>query len=124
LARGFGLWAPVLAWMTLLFFASSRSDVGVGARIPDWITHGAAYLVLGVLLGRAITGGFRRRITTAGALAVVGLCTLYGVSDEFHQSFVPGRDASPGDVAKDCAGAAIAVWLARRGSASSDRKER
>src|SRR5262249_26245089 len=89
LAKAALLWAPVLAWMTLLSYLPSRSDIGPAARIPDWITHGTAYLVLGLLLGRAVAGGAGRRLSTAGAFAVVGLCTLYGISDEFHQSFVP-----------------------------------
>jgi VanZ family protein len=33
---------------------------------------------------------------------------LYGISDEFHQSFIPGRSASVLDVLADCGGAAIA----------------
>jgi len=106
--------------MALLFYLSSKSDIGVAARVPDWITHGTAYLVLGLLVARAVAGGMSRRLSTAGALTVVGLCTLYGISDEFHQSFVPGRDASAGDVAKDFAGASIAAWLAHRRSATAE----
>jgi VanZ family protein len=119
LPRAALLWAPVLAWMALLFYLSSRSDIGPAARVPDWITHGTAYLVLGLLLGRAVAGGVKRRLTTAGAFAVVGLCTLYGITDEIHQSFVPGRDASAGDVAKDFAGGAIAAFVLHRRSSAA-----
>jgi len=118
-AKAARLWAPVIAWMALLFYLSSRSDIGPAARVPDWITHGTAYLVLGLLLGRAVTGGAARRLSTAGAFAVVGLCTLYGISDEVHQSFVPGRDASAGDVAKDFAGATVAAFIVHRRSAAA-----
>jgi len=122
-AKAARLWAPVIAWMALLFYLSSRSDIGPAARVPDWITHGTAYLVLGLLTGRAVAGGAARRLSTAGALTVVGLCTLYGISDEFHQSFVPGRDASAGDVAKDFAGAAVAAFVVHRRSAAAAKIE-
>jgi VanZ family protein len=124
------LWLPVGAWMTALFVASAQSDVGVAGEIPDWITHGTAYFVLGVLAIRAAVGGLGRRLSVADAVLVVVLCTLYGVSDEVHQSRVPGRDADPWDVAKDLGGAAVAALAWRRtwpgerlSSASGDRTE-
>ncbi len=42
------------------------------------------------------------------------VCTaaaLYGVSDEFHQYFVPGRDTSVYDWFADCTGAATAAFI-------------
>ncbi len=36
-------------------------------------------------------------------------CSLYGLSDEWHQSFVPGRDASLGDWLADTIGAVLAA---------------
>jgi VanZ family protein len=104
----------VALWAGLLFLASSRSNTGVAGRIPDWLTHGTAYLVLGVLLLRALGGGTGPPFATRAPLLAVLLATLYGVSDEWHQSFVPGRDSSAADVAKDAAGATVGVWLWRR----------
>ena len=48
-------------------------------------------------------------------ILVVFICFLYGISDEVHQAFVPGREASVGDLLADVAGAAIvvALWLRR-----------
>ena len=112
--RRLALWGPVALWAGLLFFASSRSDVGPAARVPDWLTHGTAYLAFAMLLARAVRGGFGRPLPARTALAVVLAATLYGVSDEWHQSFVPGRDSSWGDVAKDAAGALLGVWVFRR----------
>jgi VanZ family protein len=103
------LWGPVLGWMAVIFYASSRSDTGALGRIPDWITHGTAYFILGALLGRALAGGFDRRLSPLAALLAVGLGTAWGLSDEWHQSFVPGRDASGWDVAKDLAGCSLAA---------------
>ena len=114
MARRLALWGPVALWAGLLFFLSSRSDLGPAGRIPDWITHGAAYLAFAVLLARALAGGFGRPLTGGTAVAVVLAATFYGVSDEWHQSFVPGRDSSAGDVAKDAGGALLGVLLFRR----------
>jgi len=108
-ARALSLWGPVGVWMVGLFVASAQSDVGIAGRIPDWVTHGTAYCILGLLVSRATSGGFRRPLVRGEALLIVVLCTLYGVSDEFHQSFVPGRDASFWDVVKDLAGSALGV---------------
>jgi VanZ family protein len=98
-------WLPVVAWAALIFAFSSVPDLGTG--LGGWdlvlrkIAHAAEYAVLGALLVRA-TG----RTGIAFALGV-----LYAVSDEIHQSFVPGRLGSPLDVAIDAAGVAVGVAL-------------
>lgn len=99
--------------MALIFAGSAQSDVGVAGRIPDWITHGAEYALLSVLVARALAGGLRRGLAPRRALGAVALCTLFGVSDEYHQSFVPRREASAADVGKDAAGALLGVWAWR-----------
>jgi len=100
------LWGPVVLWAAAIFAASSRSDTGLAGRVPDWLTHGLAYALLSLLLGRALAGGFGAPLGSGAAVLAVALATAYGVSDELHQSFVPGRDASAADVLKDLAGAA------------------
>lgn len=65
------------------------------------IAHVAEYAVLGALLARA----------TARANLAFALGTLYAISDEIHQSFVPGRAGSPLDVAIDAVGVTIGVAL-------------
>jgi VanZ family protein len=104
-------WLPVLLWMGLIFFLSSRQTLpkppGVSANLEAIAGHLTVYAVLALLLCRALGGRgwpWRRRAALAFALAV-----LYGLSDEWHQSFVPGRDASPFDVGVDAIGAAIAL---------------
>jgi VanZ family protein len=47
------------------------------------------------------------RVTVLRAAAAVVLSTLYGVSDEWHQSFVPGRSPDVLDVAADAVGSTI-----------------
>jgi VanZ family protein len=97
------LWLPVVAWAALIFAFSSVPDLGTG--LGGWdlvlrkIAHAAEYAVLGALLVRA----------TGRAGVAVGLGTLYAVSDEVHQSFVPGRLGSPLDVALDAGGVLVGV---------------
>ena len=99
--------------MALLFAVSAQSDIGVAGRVPDWLTHGSAYLILGALVSRALAGGLGRPLSARRAVLAVAFCTLYGVTDEIHQSYVPDRDASVWDVAKDFGGATLGAALLR-----------
>jgi VanZ family protein len=99
------VWLPVLVWAGVIFAFSSVPDLGTG--LGGWdlvlrkIAHAAEFAVLGALLARA-TG-------RAGTAFAIG--ALYAVSDEVHQSFVPGRLGSPLDVAIDAVGVAAGVLL-------------
>ena len=40
------------------------------------------------------------------------ICSLlYGISDEYHQSFVPGREAGVADAIADTIGGFLGVWI-------------
>ena len=71
--------------------------------------HFTEYLILSVLLYRALRGG-RRWSLQAAATAVV-VAGLYAVLDEFHQLFVPGRTAAASDCLIDVSGAAAGQGL-------------
>jgi len=107
-------WLLVLAWMLVVFYFSSLSNLGSLRRVPDWISHPMEYGVGAALVCHALAGGLWRPASMGMAVAAVALVTLYGVSDEYHQSFVPGRDSDPLDVAKDFAGATIGALAYRR----------
>lgn len=100
------LWGPVAAWMAVIFAASSRPVPVPVAQVPDWMSHAAAYAVLAVLACRALAGGLRRPVPARAAALAVVLSFLYGVTDEAHQSFVPGRFPEAADLLKNLAGAA------------------
>jgi VanZ family protein len=106
-------WLPALAWMALIFWFSSRHG---GGHLPGWeiaarkLGHAIGYLVLALLLVLALRrSGVARALPVAAALALA-----YAVSDEWHQSFVPGRTAAPRDVAIDGAGIAVATAAVAR----------
>lgn len=105
--------------MGILFWLSSLSYLpGPQAlfSFQDKFEHVAAYALLGWLYAMALTG--RARAPRRRVLLAAGLALLYGASDEFHQSLVPGRDANPADLAADgiggLAGAFLARWTGKR----------
>lgn len=74
----------------------------------DKVTHFFIYGLLATLTLRAL--GSRR---WAPWLAITAV-SLFGASDEWHQSFVPGRSCEVADWVADTLGAALAVSLYRR----------
>jgi VanZ family protein len=102
--------------MAFIFIASSiPQPPDVATWLPDKLAHGLLYAGLGGLLVRGLTGGWTRPVTLRVALAAVAIATLYGVTDEIHQSFVPKRNVDVFDVVADFAGAAASGALARWG---------
>ncbi|HVG85642.1 MAG TPA: VanZ family protein [Vicinamibacterales bacterium] len=106
------LWAPVALYMAVLFALSSQSVLPGASLTPDWMQHGVAYAGLAVVTLRATAGGQWSGIHSRALLAAWIVATLYGVSDEFHQSFVPTRSADPRDVSADAIGAALGLLAA------------
>ena len=110
-------WLPVLIYLVLIFVLSSSSKtVFVETEIPflDKFLHTIEYAVLGFLLIRALKNSRLRFFDRNFILLAVVLATLYGISDEFHQHFVPNRIASLGDVFFDCIGSVIGSIVYRR----------
>lgn len=75
----------------------------------DKILHAGAYFIMGVLAWRSFKHLLKRPIILA--FASLAFCSLYGVSDEWHQSFVEGRFSDIGDWLADTGGAELAVFL-------------
>lgn len=86
---------------------SSRAPNVIGI---DKIGHFFVYGLFGTLLAR--TSALRRR-GTRGAVEALLLVIVYGVGDEFHQSFTPGRTVEWADLVVDTVGAALAITLYR-----------
>ena len=100
-------WAPVALYAALIFWLSSRSSVPAAVElITDKVAHALLYGVFGALWSRALTNERPLNKITRWVLAVL-LASAYGVSDEFHQSFVPHRTADVADWFADTVGAAL-----------------
>jgi VanZ family protein len=104
-------WGPFLLALAGVFWLSSLPGVPGSRYVWDKLLHVVGYAGLGVLALRAFHGSLAplRPKTTLLAGLVVG---LWGMSDEYHQSFVPGRDASAWDVVADAVGFLVAVAIA------------
>ena len=84
------------------------------AAIPnsDKVGHFALYAVEAWLLYRSVRWPGEHRFSPARALAIVGTMAVWGVADETHQRWIPGRSMEGGDVAADVAGAAAGALAA------------
>lgn len=103
---------PVLLVMGTIFMLSSQS--GTSFSLPaivniDKVLHCLVYATLGLAALWALPPRFRRQRPLTASAVVVFFCLCYGLSDEFHQSFVPGRFVSLGDVVADTVGGLLAM---------------
>jgi VanZ family protein len=130
-------WVPAIAWSILISWASTdlfsashtsryilpalhwlfpHASAETLERLHSLIrksAHFMEYFVFGFLLLRATRGGHRGWRIRWAIVALV-IAAGYSALDEFHQSFVPSRTASPWDSLLDTSGAAIAqllLWL-------------
>jgi VanZ family protein len=102
-------WGPLALYMAFIFWMSSRPRPEIFDGSPDFVLHGSGYALLGALAVRAVARGLASPRSLGVLVAGVAIAVLYGASDEWHQSFVPGRDASVGDLLADAGGALIAA---------------
>ena len=121
--------ALALGWAGLIFWQSSLANpfpfLPKEIFSQDKLLHLAAYAVLAGLVAGALATPGAGALGRAAALAAL-LASAYGVTDEWHQGHVPGRDADPWDWAADTAGAiagaaGVAVVLRRRNLRASIR---
>lgn len=101
------LWAPPIVYMIVIFHFSSESDPlpVVTQHVWDKLLHFSEYGGLALLFVRALRGeglGF----AGAAILAVV-LVSVYGATDEYHQSLVPMRDPDIHDWIADTIGGSL-----------------
>ncbi len=106
-SRAATVWLPIVLWAALIFALSSIPSLGTGLGTWDLVlrklAHGTEYAMLGALLARALP-----------ALPALVAGVAYAITDEVHQSFVPGRQGTPLDVAVDGLGVVIGVLVYRR----------
>ena len=136
-------WMPAILWMAVIFLGStdmlsaehtsrflvpflrwidpqiSLAALNMTEILIRKLGHLTEYAILAALLWRALRGGTRWQMKMSILfLAAWGACAIFAASDEFHQSFVPSRTASPHDVIIDICGAlvglAICAAFARR----------
>lgn len=105
-----GFWLPVLAYVSLIFAVSSQSHLQSPLTFAngDKVAHVGEYLVLGLLLVRALRATLRVSRPLFAAMMAIGIVVTVGVLDEFLQFFIPGRNSDIFDLLADTLGGAIA----------------
>ncbi|MCG3133749.1 MAG: hypothetical protein HMLKMBBP_00979 [Planctomycetes bacterium] len=104
--------APFALWLALTWWQSSESDPAGGIELPFADADKAVHFLLyaaGGAAARLALGGMRR--PSAWSAAAV-LCAAWGVLDEVHQSFTPGRSPEAADAFADALGALVGAVLA------------
>ena len=134
------LGAAVIFWMGVIFCLSSQpavSSAEASGTLAEWLL-GLSYkicrgnppdLITGVILkgdhfvrktghfieffilGLLVVSFFKRMNIKRHIALSITICLLYAVSDEVHQSFVPGRGPLLSDVLLDSASAGIGIFL-------------
>src|ERR1044072_8836590 len=132
-------WAPVLIWLGVIFVASGdlmsaeHTSRFIGPFLlwlnPDIsaetiaefqfsfrkAAHVTEYAILALLLCRAVFSGMNLKWATSTLFIGVWItCVLVAAGDEFRQSSVASRGASPWDVMIDSAGAILGLLIYRR----------
>lgn len=114
-------WVLVVTYAIGIYVVSNMSGSTLGQPpVDDRIAHTIEYLIFGFLLLLAIAGHVGVPRVNHHALSVA-LALGYALTDEYHQSFVPGRDSSMKDVAFDVVGASLASVLVAAGTRRGER---
>jgi VanZ family protein len=106
-------WAPVVLYAGLIFYLSSRPvpEIVPAFRFSDKILHLLEYGVFGVLTAYALRTSPRKAASPKMEFVLgVAIVAIYGLSDEFHQFFLPFRDASLYDVVADIIGGTLGIF--------------
>lgn len=102
-------WTAVAGWMGVIFYMSSRTGISVWSPLT-YVAHFTEYLILGLLLCHAVSASTSLSPRAILLVALI-VASLYGVSDEIHQAFVPTRQPDVVDWLTDSLGAGVALLL-------------
>ncbi len=103
---------PLVVYACLIFILSSLSKQPEALSFLfdyDKLLHAVEYYVLGYLLMRVLMTSPRTWLVRRSIIITIVIGIVYGLSDEWHQSFVPGRCSSVIDVLFDMVGVVTAA---------------
>jgi VanZ family protein len=106
-------WLPIFVYCLLIFIQSSYPSPEIEPDLPyfDKVLHFTAYALLAALFLRAFyTTRIKHNLKLIIILSIL-LSSLYGISDEIHQSYVPFRTADAMDALADILGSTLGVYI-------------
>lgn len=101
----------LLAYCLFIYWLSDRPSL----YAPQWFAHqdklyhAGAYFIMALLAWRGLRHWVDHPIILA--VLIIVFCSLYGLHDEWHQSFVKGRTSDIADWIADTSGAVLAIFL-------------
>ncbi|RMH09828.1 MAG: hypothetical protein D6704_00540 [Nitrospirae bacterium] len=112
-------WLPVVIYGGSIFYLSALPDPlpAFGDALPEFndkILHGFEYGLFGILWYRGFRYGMGEKGAQYAAILAIVASILYGMSDEYHQWFVPLRTPEFADLLADGVGAAVGVFTWQR----------
>jgi VanZ family protein len=96
LSRGLYRSLPALLLMSAIFHASSFTFLtapSLGFDRSDLLIHFSEFFALGLLTARMVAPDVNGRLSLRSFLLASSIVLGYGLLDEIHQGFVPGRDS-------------------------------
>ncbi|MFH1062704.1 MAG: VanZ family protein [Candidatus Omnitrophota bacterium] len=109
-------WIPVISWAILIFALSSVSRFPKQLEpvfLVDKLAHSIEYAIFGFLLARAFKNSRESNLKKFFRVFAMICVIVYGITDEWHQSFVPYRTASGLDLLSDGIGGMIGQMFYR-----------
>ena len=117
-----GRFIPAALYLLAIYTVSSVQGSELKPLVDDRVAHFIEYAGLAVCLLLGAAGLSRSGLSGAAYVIVWIFSAAYAITDEWHQSFVPGRDAAVSDVIFDGLGSAAALivmfLLVRRAEAA------
>lgn len=108
-------WLGVVMWMCVIFSISAIPSLATPFESAYDFTfkklaHAVEYGILTALLFSALECHIKPKVSAA--VTTMAVATVFALSDEWHQTFVPGRKGSLWDIGIDAIGVvAVALWL-------------
>lgn len=116
-------WFVGMIYMGLIFILSSIP----GEELPettnlDKFLHIVEFGILSWILGKAFRTSTKKLFIKQAWILSIIITIFYGISDEFHQSFIPYRSPDSYDVICDAIGATLAqgIFLIERGRSKNE----
>jgi len=104
-------WFPAMAWMAFIYYLSSRTGEQLSSIFPFVKDFNPGHILAYFILAWLVFWPLRRGNCSRPYLKTIIVCLIYGISDEFHQYFVPTRTPDVHDLLRDLLGAAIALAI-------------